>query len=57
MDACVRICCKMADSEGIRGVLEPKLFHFHGEFQEKIGQTAQNEPPPPTPSAHPDPLS
>ena len=25
--------------------LEPKLFHFHGEFQEKIGQTAQIEPP------------
>ena len=24
---------------------EPKLFHFHGEFQEKIGQTAQIEPP------------
>ena len=25
--------------------LEPKLFHFHGEFQEKIGQSAQIEPP------------
>ena len=25
--------------------LEPKLFHFHGEFQEKIGQAAQIEPP------------
>ena len=25
--------------------LEPELFHFHGEFQEKNGQTAQTEPP------------
>ena len=24
--------------------LEPKLFHFHGEFQKKNGQTAQIEP-------------
>ena len=27
----------MADPDGVRGVqTKPKLFHFHGEFQEKI---------------------
>ena len=40
----------VADPEGVWGgsnepPLETELFHFHGEFQKKTGQTAQIEPP------------
>ena len=43
----------MADPEGVRGVrlgsneapLEPELFHFHGEFQEKLVKLHKSNPP------------
>ena len=38
----------VADPEGVRGVqtpLEPKLFHFHGEFLEKLVKLQKLNPP------------
>ena len=39
----------MADPEGVRGFneppLEPKLFHFHGEFHEKLVRRHKSNPP------------
>ena len=43
----------MADPEGTNPPLEPKLFRFHGKFQEKNGQAAQID----TPSADLNPQS
>ena len=38
----------VADPEGVRGVartpLESKLFHFHGEFKEKLGKLIKLTP-------------
>ena len=39
----------VADPEGVRGVqtnppLEPKLFHFHGGFQEKLVKLHKSNP-------------
>ena len=40
----------VADPEGVQGVqtnpvFEPKLFHFHGEFQEKLVKLHKSNPP------------
>ena len=42
----------MADPEVVRGLsnkppLEPKLFHFHREFQEKLVKLHKSNPPQP----------
>ena len=38
----------VADPEGVRGVrlpIEPKLFHFRGEYQEKLVKLHKSNPP------------